>query len=129
MQRRKWAGTTAAAAGIVLAGCLGVRDTCGPFKNTSLANGVYEGRATRGPVKVVAQVTITDSRITDIKLIQHRKWRGGIAEKEIPTRIIRQQSTCVDAVTGATVSSNAIMSAVQSAVSKAAEAAAHTEQK
>ena len=46
-------------------------------------------------------------------------WRGGEAEEAIPGSIIEQQSTKVDAVTGATISSTAIMNAVQDAVEKA----------
>ncbi|MDX1358727.1 MAG: FMN-binding protein [Clostridia bacterium] len=44
---------------------------------------------------------------------------GRAAEKTIPERIIDQQSTRVDAVSGATRSSIAIMNAVEDALQKA----------
>jgi fumarate reductase flavoprotein subunit len=87
-----------------------------------MVDGVYQGTATKGPVKAVVELTVNGSRIDEIKLIHHRRWRGGIAEKTIPQRIVAAQSTRVDAVTGATISSVAIMQAVQNAVSKAAAA-------
>jgi uncharacterized protein with FMN-binding domain len=44
---------------------------------------------------------------------------GGPAEEIIPARIIEKQSTNVDAVSGATMSSDAIMNAVQFAIEEA----------
>ena len=41
---------------------------------------------------------------------------GGHAEEVIPAKIIEKQSTNVDAVSGATMSSDAIMNAVESAI-------------
>ena len=52
-------------------------------------------------------------------MIEHRTWKGGAAEGIIPNRIIVKQSTKVDAVSGATLSSVAIMNAVEDAVKKA----------
>ena len=51
--------------------------------------------------------------------MEHRTWKGGAAEGIIPHRIIETQSTKVDAVSGATTSSVAIMNAVEDAVRKA----------
>ncbi len=51
--------------------------------------------------------------------MEHRTWKGGAAEGIIPRRIIETQSTRVDAVSGATMSSVAIMNAVEDAVRKA----------
>ena len=61
----------------------------------------------------------SDPLSAGIELLKHRTWRGGAAAKAIPNRIIQAQSTKVDAVTGATISSRAIMKAVQDAVGKA----------
>jgi uncharacterized protein with FMN-binding domain len=46
---------------------------------------------------------------------------GGPAEEIIPARIIEKQSTNVDAVSGATMSSDAIMNAVQLAIERASK--------
>ncbi len=91
----------------------------GPLSHSDLKNGSYEGTARNGPVKVKAMVTISDQEITDIDLTEHRTWKGGDAEGVIPDRIIEAQSTSVDAVSGATMSSVAIMNAVEDAVQKA----------
>ncbi len=91
----------------------------GPISHSDLKSGTYEGTAKNGPVKVKAMVTISDQEIIDIDLIEHRTWKGGAAEGVIPVRIIEAQSTKVDAVSGATMSSVAIMNAVEDAVQKA----------
>jgi uncharacterized protein with FMN-binding domain len=91
----------------------------GPISHADLKDGTYNGTAANGPVKVKARVTISDQKITGIDLIEHRTWKGGAAEGAIPDRIIAEQSTRVDAVSGATMSSVAIMNAVEDAVQKA----------
>jgi uncharacterized protein with FMN-binding domain len=91
----------------------------GPISHANLKDGTYEGSAKNGPVKVKAKVTISDQKITDINLIEHRTWKGGAAEGMIPDRIIEAQSTKVDSVSGATMSSVAIMNAVEDAIQKA----------
>lgn len=100
-------------------GCAGPRVTGGPISGNSLKDGIYDGEAKEGPVKVLAKVSVENQRITDIKLISHRTWKGKAAEKAIPDRIIEHQSTNVDAVSGATWSSIAIMNAVEVALQKA----------
>ena len=91
----------------------------GPISHANLKDGNYYGTASNGPVRVKARITISDQKITDIELIEHRTWRGGPAEGIIPYRIIESQSTKVDAVSGATMSSVAIMNAVEDAIQKA----------
>ena len=91
----------------------------GPIPHANLKDGIYYGTAANGPVKVKAKVTINDQKIAAIDLIEHRTWKGGAAEGIIPNRIIDEQTTRVDAVSGATMSSVAIMNAVEDAVQKA----------
>jgi uncharacterized protein with FMN-binding domain len=109
----------AATCACLTSSCITIEITGGPVPAGRLADGVYEGTATGGPVRVVTKVTVQDQRIAHIELVQHRTWRGTEAGKVIPGRIIEKQSTDVDAVSGATVSSRVIMNAVQDAVSKA----------
>ena len=54
-----------------------------------------------------------------LKVVEHTARKGIKAEPIIPERIIENQSTNVDAVSGATNSSYVIMNAVQKAVEKA----------
>ena len=88
----------------------------GPLNPELVADGVYEGRATVWPVKAVVKVTIENKRIARIDILEHRTMLGGPAEEVIPAKIIEKQSTNVDAVSGATMSSEAIMNAVESAI-------------
>jgi len=109
-------------AGILLisfAGCAAKRPLGGPVPGEGLKDGVYGGEAKSGPVWVMVEVRVQDRRISGVRVLEHRHWRGEAAEKVIPARIIEEQSTCVDAVSGATTSSIAIMNAVEDAVKKA----------
>ena len=105
----------------LIIGCATAKIVGGPIPQNTLKDGIYNGKATEGPVKVVAEVEIQNQQITNIELIEHRTWKGEAAEKIIPDRIIDEQSTKVDAVSGATISSRAIMNAVETAVQKAKE--------
>lgn len=104
---------------VLILGCAAATIRGGPIAPNALKDGVYDGMAKDGPVKVVVKVTVQDQRLKDIALIEHRTWKGGAAEKTIPERIISEQSTKVDAVSGATASSRAIMNAVEDALIKA----------
>ena len=100
----------------LIIGCAVTKIVGGPILKNSLKDGIYDGKAKAGPVKVFARVTIQNQRITNISLLEHRTWKGRVAENIIPNRIIDEQSTKVDAVSGATVSSTAIMNAVNDAI-------------
>ncbi len=91
----------------------------GPVPAERLVDGVYRGSARNGPVLAVVDVVVEDRRIERIEIVRHGDWWGRRAEERIPDRIVEQQSTQVDAVTGATISSTAIMNAVQDAVEQA----------
>ena len=90
-----------------------------PVDPAKLADGTYKGSYRGGPNKAVVEVTIKDNFIVNIKIIQHQAWKGKRAEETIVERILARQSTRVDAVSGATNSSNVIMNAVQLAIEKA----------
>ena len=91
----------------------------GPVNHERLVDGSYEGSYERGPNKAVVKVTVEDSKIVTIQLLEHSAWRGKKAELVIPRIIIERQSTEVDAVSGATNSSRVIMNAVQRAIERA----------
>ena len=104
---------------VFIFGCATVSILGGPVLKHSLKDGIYEGKAKYGPVSVLAKVTIQNQHITNINLLKHYTWKGEKAENIILNRIIDEQSTKVDAVSGATVSSRVIMNAVEDAVQKA----------
>jgi len=66
-------------------------------------------------------VTIKDRTIINIEIVRHRERKCRKADSTILRRIIENQSTNVDAVTGATNSRLVIMNAVQKAIEKASE--------
>ena len=71
-----------------------------------------------GPVKV--KVTMDGDKIAKIDVLSHGETAGvsDPAFKTIPDAIIAAQSTTIDAASGATISSKAIMAAVENALSK-----------
>lgn len=90
------------------------------LEHEKLTDGVYEGNYRSLPNSAVVRVTVAEGRIVNIELVkQFASWKGKKVGEVIPRRIISEQSTRVDAVTGATNSSRVIMNAVQRAVEKA----------
>ena len=87
--------------------------------NRQLKDGVYEGSYKGGPNKAFVKVTIEDNKIIEIQIIEHWALKGQKADLIIPGRILENQRTDVDVVSGATNSSIVIMNAVQKAVEKA----------
>ncbi|MBU0514764.1 MAG: FMN-binding protein [Proteobacteria bacterium] len=91
----------------------------GPLPFGQVLDGVYLAQARRGPVAAWVRVEIRRRQIARVTVIKLRCAVCRGAEVTIPRRIVDHQSTRVDAVTGATVSSLAIMEAVQNAVDQA----------
>lgn len=87
----------------------------------SLTAGTYTGigQGKNGDVKV--EVTFTESEITDIKVTEHGETEG-ICEpaiERIPAQILENQSIAVDAVSGATMTGDAIVEAVKDCITQA----------
>jgi fumarate reductase flavoprotein subunit len=84
-------------------------------------DGTYtgEGQGHNGPVKV--NVEVSGGKIKTVTITDHTE-TAGIADaaiERVPKAIIEKQSTQVDAVSGATYTSKAIMDAVTSALASA----------
>ncbi|WP_428770166.1 flavocytochrome c [Treponema sp. HNW] len=93
----------------------------GKESNGSYKAGTYTAAAQGMNGDVNVTVTFTKSAIKKIEIGKHSE-TPGISDtpiKQIPERIIKTQSLAVDAVTGATLTSNAILAAVASAVEQA----------
>ena len=82
------------------------------------SNGITRGRSKRWYVRVRVRLRFLQGRIHRIDILQHRTiWpKAKEAAQTIVDQIVDQQSTKVKAVTGATLSSQAIMLAVQDAL-------------
>ena len=77
-----------------------------------------EGR--NGPITV--EVTVEDGNILDVKVLEHSETVGvgAVAVDWLPGRIVEANSIDIDGITGATVTSDAIKSAVRTALDQAA---------
>ena len=85
--------------------------------------GTYKAVATGNNVNIPIQVQVTfdETAITDIKVLAHEETPGlgdKAFEKVIP-EILKAQSTTVDGMTGATMSSNALKEAVENCIAQA----------
>lgn len=92
---------------------------CGS-SDTGLTDGIYTGEGQgMNPLKV--SVTVTDGKIADVEVTEHDETPGFYepALEEIPSAIVDTNSTEVEAVSGATVTSNAIKEAVDNALEQA----------
>lgn len=85
-------------------------------------DGVYEGTATGYRPGLVVEVVIENGQIASVTVTDHnekneRFW--GVPVELIPQLIVESQSTDVDTVSGATMTSEGIINAVNDALSKA----------
>ena len=91
----------------------------------SYTAGTYTATATGRNGALTLEVTFSDSAITDIKVTDHKETFGlgyGVSTAPVdmlPGQIVASQSLAVDAVTSATVTSNAIKQAVADCVAQA----------
>lgn len=87
----------------------------GDIDLTDVEDGTYQGSCDAGLVKVDVSVEVKDNAITSIVINKHDNGLGKKAEKIVDS-ILKQQSLAVDAISGATISSDAIRKAVEVAV-------------
>ena len=89
--------------------------------NTVYKAGTYSASASgkNGPIQV--EVVFTDDKIESIKVLGQSETSGISDEaiEKLPDKIILDQSLAVDGISGATVSSNAILEAVEDCVKQA----------
>jgi len=93
--------------------------TIGEVDLDAVPDGTYSGFADVIWVSATVEVTVSDHRITEIKL-DHRHDKGEAAEV-ITDHVIEAQSLQVDIISGATSSSKIILKAIENALLSAAE--------
>ncbi len=83
--------------------------------------GTYTATAYGNISDITVEVTFSESAITDVKVTEQNETPAlfGTVEETIPAAIVEHQSLAVDAVTGATNSSRAIVDAVADCVKQA----------
>ncbi len=79
------------------------------------ADGTYEGQADIGVLKARVSVTVKDRAIEKIEILEHTGFMGKKAET-ITETMVSKNTYQVDAVSGATLSSEVIKSAVGKAL-------------
>ena len=96
------------------------RSACSTENSAKAALRDGEYSASSGMIDVL--VTVKSGKIEEIEITGHRGG-AGYEEKVRPLadEMIKKQSTDVDAITGATVSSNALRKAVRAALKKSSE--------
>ena len=109
------AGFAILAAALILIGC------GSNAKKMSYTAGTYTATAQGMNGELTVSVTFDNSSIKKITIDKHQETVGisDAAIKQIPEQIIKMQSLAVDTVSGASVTSKAILSAVSSAVEQA----------
>lgn len=104
----------------MLAGCGGEQTPAEDaiYKAGSIEKTV-QGYGTDGDM--VVKTTFTDTEIKEVLVTAHSETEGvgSVAVEEIPFAIVEAQSTDVETISGATVSSNAIIEAVEAAIEEA----------
>ena len=85
---------------------------------TNRADGTYRGEQSISgtPVKVTVDVVLRSRVMTSINIVQHICSPIGKKAETIVEKIIERQSLDIDAVSGATASSKAILKAVENAL-------------
>lgn len=90
-------------------------------RGVAYTDGTYEGSVEghNGPLSV--EVTVTDGDITEVVVLEHEETEGlaDPALEDVPAAIVENNSTEVDTVSGATVTSEAVMAAVDNALLEA----------
>ncbi|MGI6358783.1 MAG: FMN-binding protein [Bacillota bacterium] len=88
------------------------------FDLSIVPDGVYQGTAEGFNGDVRVEVTVVDHQITKVEVVSHNDTPevAGTAVDAIPAAIVERQHWQVDAVSGATWTSNGIMEAVKNAL-------------
>ena len=91
----------------------------GAMAEQALADGTYTGAANGMGGAVNVTVTVEGGKITSVEVGEHQETAGisDPAIEQVPAAIVEAQSTDVDGVAGATVTSDAIKAAVDAALS------------
>ena len=101
----------------VLTGCIWLYS----YANAPAPGEVFTGSAKGMFCDIVAEVTVAEGRIVDVKLTGEGETPelGGVVLKEMPARILAAQSSNVDGLAGATITANAARDAVTQALIEA----------
>ncbi|MDO5725359.1 MAG: FMN-binding protein [Tissierellia bacterium] len=88
---------------------------------TALRDGIYQESAKGFNGDLTVEIKIQDGLITSVKIDEHNEHKtvAKIALTEIPKKIVENQTSAVDSVSGATETSDAIKAAVRACIIRA----------
>ena len=83
-----------------------------------MPDGVYTGRAAGMYDEIVVEITVADNELTDIKLVEDGEtdYLADPAFEKLKERVLTEQTTGVDIVSGATMTSRGFLAAIGNAV-------------
>lgn len=84
---------------------------------SKVKDGIYEGHSELGPVIVKVKVTVEKGKMIEVEILNHQNGLGQAANA-IVDEMVDKNTYDVDAVSGATVSSEVIINAVNDALQK-----------
>lgn len=90
---------------------------------SQISDGRYTGSYDLKIVAAEVAVNVKDGRIESVEIIEHINGRGKVAET-VTDAVVKKQSLAVDAVSGATASSKALLKAIENALTGAGAAPA-----
>ncbi len=124
--KRKWKlPVLALAASLVLSACSSPAESPAPSPSSApeavFQSGTYTGRAPGKGGDVEVEVVFSDTEITAVTVLSNNETKGLADEalSAIPAAIVAQQSVGIDAVSGVTLTSDAILSAVRDCIQQA----------
>ncbi len=87
----------------------------------NLTPGTYNGEFQGLGGKVKVEVTVDENEITDVKVLNNYETPGvgTVPIEKLPKEIVERQTLSVDTITGATLTSNAILAAVEDCLKQA----------
>ena len=106
---------------LVLSTLLLLTTAIGAASAEGLTPGTYTQTVAGRNGDLEVQVTFDDNGIADVKVTNHQETQGvaDAALEKIPAQVVEYQSVQIDAVTGATITSNAILEAVIGCIEQA----------
>jgi uncharacterized protein with FMN-binding domain len=118
---KKAVGFMLLACAAVLWSCVDVSSVVITMPDLSrIRDGVFDGQCTVGPVFARVEVAVEAGAITSFTILEHRNGRGKPAEA-LASLVVEKQTLALDAVSGATYSSKAILKAGENALQSAGQ--------
>ncbi|KUK52690.1 MAG: FMN-binding domain protein [Marinimicrobia bacterium 46_47] len=92
-----------------------------PIPVQAIPDGRYEGRFTYSNFEYAVEVLVDNHQITGIRVLQNRISDYAKKAEEVLEKVVNEQKTDVEAVTGATTTSKVLLKAVENALMSAME--------